>query len=100
MNTKAISTPLSVLRFLHIDRMTILFVWIVSATGILGMSLRRLLPTSLVYANFLELRRSGMTNSNNLDEIISLEQYTINVVVQIILIRKLIERIHRDGTDI
>lgn len=40
------------------------------------------------------------TQQKSRDEIVSLEQYTINVVVQIILIRKLIERIHRDGTDI
>ena len=40
------------------------------------------------------------TQQKNRDEIISLEQYTINVMVQIILVRKLIERIHRDGTDI
>ena len=37
------------------------------------------------------------TQQKNCDEIISLEQYTINVMVQIILVRKLIERINRNG---
>lgn len=40
------------------------------------------------------------TKQKSCDEIISLEQYVINVMVQIILVRKLIEYIRRDGTDI
>lgn len=40
------------------------------------------------------------TQQKSRDEIVSLEQYTINVMVQIILVRKLIESIYRDGTDI
>ena len=40
------------------------------------------------------------TQQKSCDEIVSLEQYTINVMVQIILVRKLIESIYRDGTDI
>lgn len=40
------------------------------------------------------------TQQKSCDEIISFEQYTINVMVQIILVRKLIESIYRDGMDI
>ena len=40
------------------------------------------------------------TQQKSRDEIVSLEQYTINIMVQIILVRKLIESIYRDGTDI